>query len=119
MPDDMTILRYLEAGLRAEGARQKAIANNLANLNTPGYRRMAVRFEQVLAEAIDRGRQVEPDDLAPEFFQPCNTPVNANGNDVSLDAEVGEMVKNSLRHETYMLLLKKKYAQIQEAIRVP
>jgi len=119
MPDDMTILRYLEAGLRAEGARQKAIANNLANLNTPGYRRMAVRFEQVLAEAIDRGRQVEPDDLAPEFFQPRNTPVNANGNDVSLDAEVGEMVKNSLRHETYMLLLKKKYAQIQEAIRVP
>jgi hypothetical protein len=30
---------------------------------------------------------------------------------------VGEMVKNSLRHKTYMLLLKKKYQQLQAAIR--
>ncbi len=119
MSDDMKILQYLEAGLRAEGARQQAIANNVANINTPGYRRTVVRFEEVLAKAIERGQETRPDQIALEFIQPHDTPVNGNGNDVSLDMEVGEMVKNSLRHETYMLLLKKKYAQIQEAIRVP
>ena len=119
MADDMKIIQYLEAGLRAEGARQKAIANNLANINTPNYRRTTFRFEEVLAKVIERGGGGRAEQIAPEFTKPGDTPVNANGNDVQLDTEVGEMVKNSLRHEAYMLLLKKKYAQIQEAIRVP
>ncbi|HPD45852.1 MAG TPA: hypothetical protein PLY61_03090, partial [Anaerohalosphaeraceae bacterium] len=57
-------------------------------------------------------------DLEPEFYQPMNTAVNANGNDVSLDAEIGEMVKNSLRHRAYMSLLKVKYNQMKQAIQV-
>ena len=119
MHSDVNTINYLEAGLRAEGLRQKAIANNLANLNTPGFRRDAVRFESILAKAMESGGKVEAQDLEAELYEPKDTPVNANGNDVNLDVEVGEMVKNSLRHQTYMLLLKKRYAQIQEALRVP
>jgi flagellar basal-body rod protein FlgB len=48
---DLNILNYLEAGVRAEGARQKAIASNIANINTPGYRRLNIRFEEVLGRA--------------------------------------------------------------------
>ncbi len=44
--------------------------------------------------------------------------MKSNGNDVSLEAEVGRMVKNSLRHTAYIRLLRKKYSQIELAISV-
>jgi len=116
MSSDMNILTYLEAATRAEGVRHKAIANNVANLNTPGYRRYDVRFEEVLAKLIESGKKPDEASLDAEFFQPKNTPVDANGNDVQLDAEVGEMVKNSLRHQAFVLLLKKKYDLLRTAI---
>jgi flagellar basal-body rod protein FlgB len=115
---DLNILNYLEAGVRAEGARQVAIANNIANMNTPGYRRSDIRFEELLAKAIESEGTIEPSELEVEFYQPKTTRLKGNGNDVAMDMEVGEMVKNSLRHKTYMLLLKKKYRQIESAIRV-
>ncbi len=118
MDNDINVLNYLEAGLKAEGARQKAIANNVANINSPGYRRSDIRFEEILAKAIATKRELEPSQLEAEFYQPKTTPVRANGNDVALDMEIGEMVKNSLRHKTYLLLLKKKYRQLNEAMRV-
>ncbi len=118
MAGDMAILQYLEAGIRAGGARQKALANNLANINTPGYRRYDVSFEDVLNKAIDSGDSAEVKNLSLDFIQPKNTPVNAMGNDVVLDKEAGELLKNSLRHQAYTALLKKKYDNIKAAIQV-
>ncbi len=114
---DLNILNYLEAGVRAEGARLKAIASNIANINTPGYRRLNIRFEEVLGRAIEANEKLDPSDMGLEFYQPKTTEVKGNGNDVAMDMEVGEMVKNTLRHKTYMLLLKKKYQQLLGAIR--
>ena len=118
MANEMSIFNYLEAGIQAEGARQKAIANNVANLNSPGYKRTDIKFEEMLQKAMASKGDVKLDDLVPEYYRPENSPVKANGNDVELDMEIGQMVKNSLRHKTFMLLLKKKYQQMNEAIRV-
>lgn len=118
MPNNITMIDLLEAGIRAEAARQTAIASNIANMNAPGYRRGDVRFEEILSKALERNEDIDATDLEPEFYQPMNTAVNANGNDVSLDAEIGEMVKNSLRHRAYMSLLKVKYNQMKQAIQV-
>jgi flagellar basal-body rod protein FlgB len=121
MADDLKMLNYLESGIKAEGLRQKAIANNVANMNTPGYRRTDLNFDDVLSEAIEaqeNGRSIDVQSLKGDFYQPMNTPVDSKGNDVSLDHEVGQMVKNSVRHQTYMLLLKKKYEQINLATRI-
>lgn len=122
MANTANIMDLLSAGARAEEMRQRAISTNIANLETPGYRRVAVEFEALLAKALDSGRgKVEMrdlQDLDPEVVQPQNTTVKTNGNDVSLEMEIGEMVKNSLRHQTYMRLLAKKYAQIDRAIDV-
>lgn len=118
MANDMNIINYIEAGLKAEGIRQKAIANNVANMNTPGFRRIGLRFEELLAKAIESNGRIDASKIKPEFYQPKNTPVKANGNDVSLELEVGAMVKNSLRHQAFMMLLKKKYSQFSAAINV-
>jgi len=112
------IVGLLEAGIKAEGLRQKAIADNIANMQTPGYRRKDVKFETLLAKALDSSGMVDTDEIEPELFQPKNTPVNSNGNDVDLEVEIGEMVKNTLRYKTYIRMLNKYYRQIERAINV-
>jgi flagellar basal-body rod protein FlgB len=118
MINDSTVIKLLETATKAEGLRQQAIASNVANMNTYGYRRIDVNFEKVLKEAIKKDANIDPDKLEYEFFQTQNTPINEFGNDVSLDTEVGEMTENTLKHRTYMLLLKKKYLQMDLATRV-
>ena len=114
------IIDLLESGIRAETLRQQAISNNVANLQTPGYRRLGVKFEEMLAEAIESGdaEKVDLDEIKAELYQPKNTALKSNGNDVYLETEVGDMVKNSIRYRAFIKLLNKKYAQIDEAINI-
>lgn len=112
------IVDLLEAGIKAESLRQKAITNNVANIETPGYRRIDVKFEELLAKALDSPGAIDISEIETQIYQPKQTPVKSNGNDVNLEAEVGEMVKNTLRHKTYTLLLSKKYKQMELAMNV-
>jgi len=113
------IIDLLESGIQAETLRQKAISNNIANLQTPGYRRLGVKFEEMLSKAIESGGvdKVNLDDLKAELYQPKTTAVGRNGNDVNYEAEVGDMVKNSIRYRAFIRLLSKKYSQIEDAIK--
>jgi flagellar basal-body rod protein FlgB len=110
------IMDFLNAAIRAESLRQQAISNNTANMKTPGYRRFDVKFDQLLAKELSSGDEVELNNIEPTLYQPKETPVNSNGNDVNLETEIGEMIKNTLRHKTYIRLLNKKYQQIERAI---
>jgi flagellar basal-body rod protein FlgB len=99
----------LQAGIKAEHLRQKAIASNIANLETPGYRRVDIKS----------AHNIDIEDIEPEIFRPYDTPIKSNGNDVSLEAEIGKMVENSMRHKAYVRLLSKKFQQMQQAIETP
>ena len=114
------IIDLLESGIKAETLRQKAISNNIANLQTPGYRRLEVNFEKLLSKAIDSGdvEKVDLDEIKAELYQPKNTAVNINGNDVNPETEIGDLVNNSIRYRAFIRLLAKKYAQIDEAINI-
>jgi len=112
------IIGLLEAGIRAESLRQRAIANNVANLETPGYRSLNVKFEKLLAKALESPEGADPEAIDAEVYQANETPLRPNGNDVSLEAEVGKMIKNSLKHKAYIRLLSKMYRQIETAIDV-
>lgn len=111
-----SITDFLDAGIQAEALRQKAITNNIANLETPDYRRVDVKFEELLAKSMDSKGQAELKEISPQIYQPKETAINSKGNDVSLESEIGEMVKNTLRHTAYIRLLNKKYNQIDLAI---
>lgn len=112
------IVDIINAGLNAETLRQKAIANNIANLGTPGYRRIDVKFEELLAKCLRSSGEIDLSKIEAEIYRPKQTPVKPNGNDVNLEAEIGQMIKNTLRHKTYIRLLNKKYNQIDLAINV-
>jgi flagellar basal-body rod protein FlgB len=113
------ITELLQAGAHSEQLRQQAIASNVANLETPGYRRIDIRFAQLLEKALASDNSEDIGQLEPEFFNPMKTPVKPNGNDVSLENEVGQMVENSLRYKLYVKLLNKKYQQMESAIQTP
>jgi len=117
MPDSPSIINYLEAGLRGTTLRQTLIANNLANLETPGFRRMDTTFEKVMADAIEDNDLANLDENEAWVFTPGGSPLNEHGNDVNLDVEVGEMVKNTALYKTYIRLLGRMYRQFDLAIR--
>jgi len=116
MGDDSGVIGLLEAGLRGTALRGKAVASNIANLNTPGYRRYAVEFEKALAEALEAGRGRGLEDLGIDVLQPRTTPVGPNGNDVDLDVEIGEMIRNGAAYKTYVRLMAKAYRQMELAM---
>jgi flagellar basal-body rod protein FlgB len=46
---------YLRAAMSGLAARQRTIANNVANIDTPNFKASEVRFEQALSKAIRIG----------------------------------------------------------------
>ncbi len=110
------VINLIEAGMKIEGLRQKAIASNIANMETPGYRRIAVRFEDLLSKALESSDPFDPKEIEPDIYQPMESPVRANGNDVSIEAEVGDLIENSLRYRTYARIMQKKLTQLTAAI---
>ena len=116
MGDNLSIETVLQKALDAAATRQTVIANNLANVETPGFRARAVRFEEELASALDSGRTAALAKLAPEIFVSTDSPVAADGNSVVLEREVAQMMKNSLMYKVYMRLLQRRYQKLESAI---
>ena len=116
MSGSNNIIDILEAGIRAESFRQKAISNNIANMETPGYRRIDIKFEELIAKCLKSGDTSKLTKIVPEIYRPEETPVKSNGNDVNYEAEVGQMIKNTIRHKAFVRLLNRKYKQIEQAI---
>jgi len=81
----------VEYTLSALAQRAEVNAHNVANLNTPGYRASAVKFEAALADALRTGET--PD--APATTDGGGTP-DGTGNTVDLETEMTGMMKDNL-----------------------
>lgn len=68
--------------------RQRTIADNLANIDTPGFRASSVDFETTLRSAVGAGERgvSEMSGLGPTTV-PTNTPVGPNDNNVDFRKE--------------------------------
>jgi flagellar basal-body rod protein FlgB len=92
----------ISAALDAATMRQQAIAQNIANANTPGYRKMSVSFEQRLGAEMTVAR--------PVFMH------EAQATPVALDLEIAQMSETVLHHQTLLKALNKHYALLSAAI---
>lgn len=90
----------LEAAMTGAAARQQAIANNLANANTPGYRRQDVSFGDALSTAMQRGDRQALETFTPETTTDASAPVRVDGNSVDIDVENAEQAKNGILYES-------------------
>lgn len=96
--------------------RHRVLAQNVSNVNTPGYRRLEVRFEDALAEHVNRHGNL-PDRLQqPELIEDELTPARPDGNTVEIDLEMMRLNKNTLLGNTYLQLLATKLAMMKRAV---
>lgn len=114
MVKPVPVMESLEVAIRAAATRQAVVANNIANIETPGYRRQDVQFQDILAKALEAGKGVN--DVEAKLVTPMSTEVRANGNDVDLDMEIGELLKSSGQYKTYVRLLAKLYHRMDMAM---
>lgn len=75
----------LHSAINGLSQRQQVIADNIANVDTPGFRARSVEFESALSSAIERGRATTSDLTA--TVSATGTPVGANDNNVDLRKE--------------------------------
>ena len=101
-------------------ARQKAIANNIANVETPGYKRSHVSFEAELKRVMERGRPHEVitnlKTLEPVRQTDTFSPSRTDGNNVNIDAEVADLAKTSLHYQAAVTLMELRGSIVRAAI---
>ncbi|MCS7166761.1 MAG: flagellar basal body rod protein FlgB [Gemmatales bacterium] len=115
IPQGELLCRLLEAC----SLRHKVIAQNVANVNTPGYQRLVVRFEEELAEQLRReSSKHDPGPVAvrPWIVGDATNPPRADGNTVDIAQELGLLMKNSLLYQTYVQILALRLGQLRSAI---
>ena len=102
----------LYAALNGLAARQRGVANNVANVETPGFIAGRVSFEDSLRAAIADG---DPDESSVSTIS-SSDPVNPNGNNVSLDNEVVALTETDLAYQLMIQALNSKFGLLRTAI---
>lgn len=100
-----TVHIALERAIQGSSLRQEALAQNLANIDTPNYRRRDVDFHSALQAAMPAGR----DALAAAPIAATvdgAAPMRADGNTVDVDAESANLAQNALEYEALAQVLR-------------
>lgn len=124
-------LQVLEKAMDAASLRHSVTSNNLANVDTPGFKASRVLFEDELKKALGEGQVLEGKLTDPRHI-PINTSALAgvtptvaedktivmrnDGNNVDIDAEMARMAKNTLYYNTVAQQLSSWFGSIKLAI---
>ncbi|MPV89708.1 flagellar biosynthesis protein FlgB [Georgenia ruanii] len=88
------------------------IADNIANVQTPGFLAGRVSFEDALARAVDRGTGA-----AEASVERSLEPTRTNGNNVNLDTETLSNVDTNLRYQVATRAIDGQFSSIRTAMR--
>jgi len=116
--------------LDASAMRQKAIANNIANVNTPGYQRIEVSFESELRKALDprrlMGARTDPNhkpigkpnlgNIQPQAYRPNDPTLPGQINNVDIDMEMAKLAENQILFNAGVKLMTDRSSVIRSAI---
>jgi flagellar basal-body rod protein FlgB len=111
--------RALEKALDGAAAGHRVSANNLANLETPGYTARRVSFEDALRAAVraeHRGRRSGAIEQVRPSLMPTGDPVGPDGNNVSIEAEMLALGEASVRYQALTRMIDRKLQMIGTAI---
>ena len=102
----------LGSALDGLSARQRAIANNIANVNTPNYHAQRVQFEDALAQSVGNG-----DGRVTATTATSLEPTQLNGNNVNLDTETLSNIDTVLRFQFASQALNGKFSALRTAMK--
>ena len=103
----------LSKAIEFSSQAHRVTGQNIANLNTPGYQSLEVRFDELL-NRLDGSK---PTTAAYEVHQVQGLAVRNDGNNVDLDHELAALKKNALAFQTLSQLLGSKMGIMKQAIR--
>lgn len=104
----MQTYNLMKSGLNAAQLRSKTIANNIANINTPNYKRKYVKFEETLNNVNKTGKiEVKTD---------TSGAVRADGNNVDLESEKVNQAANTLMYNGLISLTNSKLSMAKSVI---
>jgi flagellar basal-body rod protein FlgB len=114
--------RYLRAAMSGLAARQRAIANNVANVDTPGFKASEVRFEDTLKSAIARGKssgsldQTSLNAAVSHGTLLDTTTSRADGNNVDIDREMELLGEANLNYSAITQVMSTRLAILRNVI---
>ncbi len=102
----------MKSALDALSLRSRVIADNVANIDTPGFLAGRVSFEDALAKAVAHGTGT-----AAARIDRSLEPTRTDGNNVNLDAETLLHIDTNLRYEVATRAISEHYGAIRVASR--
>lgn len=127
----------IEKSLNGLGARQRVIGENIANVDTPKYKRMEVAYEQQLRAAMKQealtddlpmattagrhfslGPQASAvEDVHATLNQVTDETFRVDGNNVDVDTEMAKLAETNLRYNTMATLARNKFDGLKSILR--
>lgn len=102
----------LNSALDGLSLRQRVIADNIANVQTPGYQAQRVSFEDSLKQAVAQGSGA----VTPAVARTLD-PARQDGNNVNLDTETLSNIDTNLRYQTATQAVDMTFSQLRIAMR--
>jgi flagellar basal-body rod protein FlgB len=104
----------LNSALDGLALRQRVIADNIANVDTPGFRATSVDFETSLQAAIADGTIADGRVTAQAL--PTDTPVGVNGNNVDLRKETLSAMQSQFQYQMVSRAVSDRHALITTVV---
>ncbi|CEA04443.1 flagellar basal body rod protein FlgB [Lysinibacillus sp. BF-4] len=120
-------IRSLESGLTYASTKQKVIAQNIANVDTPNYKAKDVSFKRMLAQQQQAVMHANRTDArhfdftfnksTPGVYSYTNLRYRANGNGVDMDKQQAELAENVIYNNALIERLNGKFRTLNTVIK--
>jgi flagellar basal-body rod protein FlgB len=114
--------KLIERGLDAAWLRNGVISQNIANVDTPGYKRKVVQFEEFLNNemktgCISQGKTRLSSDGIQITEDPTESAYRSDGNNVDIEHEMALLAANSIRYNMLIQKLNGDFQKLKTVIR--
>ncbi|WP_163193239.1 flagellar basal body rod protein FlgB [Clostridium thermarum] len=125
MSYDEKVYDLVKKGLDAASLRSKVISNNIANVNTKGYKRYYVTFEDTLKDTMNKIELEKSDDLHLDgkdkpvtisVKQDTSTSMREDGNNVDIENEMTNQAANALMYNALITQVNSKLSMTKYVI---
>ena len=110
----------LKKGLDASALRQRVTAQNVSNINTPGFKRSSVSFEENLNRALEQkdslGKRVSVGEVNARVIRDQRTSMRSDHNNVDIDIEMLTLSATQIKYSSMVQLLSDRYGMMRYVI---
>lgn len=117
-------INVLDKAADASWVRNELISNNIANVDTPNYKRKDVEFQTFLSGELDRNTSlrnsvadVDLDSLnASVYTDNASLSYRLDGNNVDIDTESASLAENQIRYYTLLDSMTQEFSRIKSVL---